>query len=141
MTLTVPELGALFLLLFAVFHFLGILATTRAVLVFLGVVVVGTSGFIGRMLGDIGTWAQHAFGSVTNWAIGVPLAAGLAIVVAIVVIHDLHPKNSATKRTGYLAIALGVFVAVGVAGIPALAGLRGVIVSLMGNATTAINGI
>jgi hypothetical protein len=140
-TLTVPELGALFLLLFGVLYFLGIFATTRAVLAFLGIVVVGTSGFIGRMLGDIGAWAQDAFGSVTGWAIGVPLAAGLFIILGIVVVHDLHPKNSASKRTGWAAISLGVLVAIGVAGIPALSGLRGVILSLMGNATAAINGI
>jgi hypothetical protein len=139
MTLTVPELGALFLLLFGVFHFLGIFATIRAVLVFLGIVVVGTFGFIGRMLSDVGLWAQHAFGSVVNWAIGVPLAAGLFVILAIVLVHDLHPKNAATKRTGWVAIACGLLVAVGVAGIPALAGLRDGIVNLMGSATGAIN--
>lgn len=139
MHLTVPELGVLFLLLFGVLHFLGKFAKTRAVLVFLGIVVVGTTGFLGRILGDIGKWAQNAFGSITNWALGVPLAAGLFIVLAIVLVHDLHPKNGAGKRTGWIAISCGILVAVGVAGIPALAGLRDGITSLLGNAVTAIN--
>ena len=139
MHLTTSELGLLFLLLFGVFHFLGILPTVRAVLVFLGVVIVGTTGFIGRMLADVGTWAQNAFGSITGWAFGVPLAAGLFIVLAIVFIFDVHPKNKAKKRTGWIGIALGILVVVGVAGIPALAGLRGMIVNLVSNTTTAIN--
>ena len=141
MRLTTTELGLLFLLLFGVFHFLGILPTTRAVLVFLGVVIVGTTGFIGRIAADVGTWAQNAFGSVTGWAFGVPLAAGLFIVLAIIFVFDVHPKHSAGKRTGWIAIALGVLVVVGVAGIPALAGLRGAIVNLVGNAATALNSI
>ena len=141
MTLTVTDLGALFLLLFGVFHWLGIFTALRAVLVFLGVVVLGTTGFLGRILGDIGTWAQNAFGSVTNWAVGVPLAAGLFIILAIIFAHDLHPKKTAQPRTGWIGLALGVLVAVGVAGIPALAGLRGAIVGVMGSLTTAINQI
>lgn len=141
MSLTTPELGVLFLLLFAVLHFLGIFATTRAVLVFLGIVIVGTTGFLGRILGDIGTWAQNAFGSITGWALGVSFAAGLFILLALVFVFDVHPKNKAGKRTGWIGIALGVLVVVGVAGIPALAGLRGAIVNLVGNAATALNSI
>jgi hypothetical protein len=139
MTLTVPELGVLLLLVFGVLHFLHKLPTVRAVLVFLGIVAAGTTGFLGRMLGDIGTWAQNAFGSVTNWAIGAPLAAGLFIVLLIVYVHDIHPKNKAAPRTGWIGLALGVLVVVGVTGIPALAGLHAGIVNLLSNATTAIN--
>lgn len=140
MHLTVPELGVLFLLLFGVFHYLHIFAATRAVLVFLGVVIVGSSGFIGRMLADVGVWAQNTFGSITNWAIGVPLAAGLFVILAVVLVHDLHPKKGATPRTGWVALACGVLVAVGIAGIPALSGLHSAIVSLMGSATSLVNG-
>lgn len=139
MKLTVPELGVLLLILFGVLHFLGIFTTIRAVLVFLGVVAVGVTGFLGRILGDVGVWAQHAFGAVTGWAVGVPLAAGLFIVLGIIFVHDLHPKHSTGKRTGWIGLALGVLVAVGVAGIPALNGLHGFIVRLLGSATSVIN--
>ena len=47
--------------------------------------------------------------------------------------------SRAKPRTGWIGLALGVLVAVGVAGIPALAGLRGAIVGVMGSLTTAIN--
>lgn len=139
MNLTVSELGVLFLLLFGVFHFLHIFATIRAVLVFLGVVVVGNSGFVGRMLGDLGSWAQRTFGSITGWAIGVSLTAGLFIVLGVIFAHDLHPKKGASKRTGWIGLALGVLVVAGVTGIPALAGLRGSIVHGLGSIVSAIN--
>lgn len=139
MHLTVTELGALFLLLFAVTHYLGVGTTVRAVLAFLGVIAVGTAGFLGRIIGDVGGWAQSAFGSVTNWLIGVPLAAGLFIVLGVIFLHDLHPKKTTQKRTGWIGIALGVLVVVGVAGIPALSGLRGAIVHGLGSAVSTIN--
>jgi hypothetical protein len=139
MKLTVSEVGVLFLLLFAVFHFLKIFATLRAVLVFLGVVVTGSAGWLGRVLGDIGTWAQHAFGSITGWAVGISLAAGLFIILAVVFIHDLHPRNSAGKRTGWIGVALGVLVVVGVAGIPALGHLRTDILNALGSAVGTVN--
>lgn len=139
MSFTIAELGALMLLLFGLFHWLGIFANTRAVLAFLGVVILGSAGFLGRVITDVGGWAQNTFGSVTNWALGVPLAAGLFIAVAIVFVHDLHPRHSAGRRTGYLGLALGALVVVGVAGVPALAGLHGMILSLVGNAQTALS--
>jgi hypothetical protein len=139
MTLTVTDLGAIFLLLFGLFHFLKIFATVRAVLVFLGVVVIGSTGFIGRILADVGSWAQHVFGDVLNWAIGVPLAAGLFIIIGVILVHDLHPKNSASSRTGWLAVAAGVLVVVGVTGVPALAGLRGGVIDVMSSAVSTIN--
>jgi hypothetical protein len=139
MKLTVPEVGVLFLLLFAVFHFLHIFTAIRAVLVFLGVVIVGSAGFIGRILGDIGTWAQHVFGSITGWAIGISLAGGLFIILAIIFAHDLHPKKTAQPRTGWIGLALGVLVVVGVAGIPALGNLRTDILNAIGSAVGTVN--
>jgi hypothetical protein len=139
MIFTVSELGVLFLLLFVLFHWLGIMPKLRAVLAFVGTVIVGSSGFIGGIVTDVGSWAQNTFGSITNWALGVPLAAGLAIVLGVILVHDLHPKKPAGKRTGYVAVALGALVVVGVAGIPALAGLHNVILSLVGNAQAALS--
>jgi hypothetical protein len=139
MTLTVPGLGALFLLLFVLFHAMGIFARGRAVLAFLGAVIVGSTGIAGRVLTDVVTWLQSAFGSVTGAVFGVTLEAGLFIILAIVVIAHLHPKGTGAKRhTGFLALLLGAMVAVGITGIPALAGLHATIVTALGNAVSAI---
>jgi hypothetical protein len=129
MTFTVPELGALLLLGFVVAHALGVFANMRAIAAFFGVVLIGSAGFGGRVMTDIGGWVEHIFGSLTNWLVGVPLAAGLFIVLVFFVAHDLHPKNTAGPRTGLLALALGVIVAAGITGIPALAGLHNAIIS------------
>jgi hypothetical protein len=139
MKLTVSELGGIFLLLFGVFHFLHIFIKTRSVLVILGIVTVGSAGFVGRMLTDTGSWAQHAFSSVLGWAIGVPVAAGLFIVLVILLVHALFPKNGAPKHTGWIALAVGVLIVAGVAGIPALGGLRGGIDSVMSSIVSTVN--
>ena len=139
MKLTVSELGVLFLLLFGVFHYLGKFATLRAILVFLGVVAIGSGGFLGRILTDAGRWAQDIFGSLTNWAVGVPVAAGLFIILVIIFLHDLHPKKTAKPRTGFVGLALGVLVVVGIAGIPALAHLHADILHGLGSAVSTIN--
>jgi hypothetical protein len=139
MSLTVSELGGLMLLVFGVLRFLGIFANPRAVLAFLGVVVIGSAGFLGNIFATAGSWIQSTGGSVTQWALGVPLVAAPAIAVGIILIHDLHPKNTAGKRTDLLAILAGAFIVVGVAGIPALSGLHSIILQLVGNAQAALS--
>jgi hypothetical protein len=139
MNLTVAELGVLLLLLFGVFHYLRILAGTRAVLAFLGAVAVGLTGVVGRIAGGIALWAQHAVGSVTAWAFGTTLSAGLFIVLVILLVHDLHPKRSASARTGYVALAVGILLVAGVAQFPALAPVVNGIRSLLSDLAAFVN--
>lgn len=141
MHLTVPELGVLLLLLFGVFHYLRILAGTRAVLAFLGAVAVGLTGVVGRVAGDIAGWAQHAVGAVTSWAFGATLSAGLFIVLLILLAHDLHPKRSASGRTGWVAIAVGILLVAGVAQFPALAPVVNGIRSFLAGIATTVNSL
>lgn len=133
MALTVTEAGILCLVLFVLFHWLGILAKTRAVLALLAAVAIG-GGFIGRLIHDLGAWAQRATGAVTAWAFGTALSAVLFVVLAVILVHDLHPRKGASNRTAYVALGVGVLLAAGVAQIPALApvagGLRGLLASL-----------
>jgi hypothetical protein len=136
--LTVPELGVLLLLLFGVCHYLHILAKTRAVLAFLGTVAVGLTGVVGRVSADLATWAQHAVGAVTAWAFGASLSVGLFVLV-ILLVHDLHPKKSASGRTGYLAIAVGILLAAGVSQLPALAPLANGIRSFLASIAAYID--
>jgi hypothetical protein len=139
--LTVPELGALFLVLFGLFHWLGILAATRAVLALLGTVAIGTGGTAGRVLADVSAWLAHAGGAVTAWAFGAAVA-GVAFIIALVIfIHDLHPKKGASRRTGWVAILLGISLAGGVAAIPALAPVASGINSLLSGIASFLNSL
>lgn len=139
MSLTVAEMGVLCLVLFALFHWLGILIKTRAILALIGAASVGLTGVVGRTAGAIANWSQHAFGTVTTWAFGVSLTGGLFIILAILLVHDLHPKKSASKRTGYVALAVGIFLVAGVAQIPALAPVAGGLRSLLSSLTGFVN--
>lgn len=141
MHLSVVELGALFLVLYVLFHWLGILVTTRAVMALLGTVTLGTQGFLGRILGDIGAWLERVGTSVTAWAFGVGIAAVPFLIAVVILIHDLHPKKQASKRTGYVAVLVGVSLASAIAVIPALAPVRSAIYSLMGSIVSLINSL
>jgi hypothetical protein len=137
--MTVSELAVIFLVLFLLLHWLGIFATTRAILAILAVTAIG--GFLGRMLVDVATWLQHATGAITGWALGVSVPAVLFIVLAVILIHDLHPRNGATRRTGWVALATGVLLVAGVAGIPALAPVAGFLRSLLSDIAGFINSL
>ena len=142
MHLTIPELGALMLVLFATFYWLGKFARLRAILAFLGTVAIGTSGFVGRILAAIGGWLASVGGSVTAWAFGTTVAGVFFVVAAIVFIHDLHPKGGgASKRTGLIGLLLGASLASGVAFIPALAPVVSGIHSLLGGIVTFLNSL
>lgn len=142
MHLTVPELGALMLVLFGVFYWLRILPATRAVLAFLGTVAIGTGGFVGRALTSIGTWLQQIGGNVTAALFGVSIAGVVFIIALAVFAYDLHPKGgSASKRTGWAAILVGVSLTSAVALIPALAPVSGWINSLLSGLVTFLGSL
>lgn len=119
MTFTATDLCALALILWGLFHWLRIFAKTRAVLALLS--VVGIGGWIGRVLVDMATWLERVTGAVTGWALGVSIPAALFVVLVILLIHDMHPRNGASGRTSWVALAVGVLLVAGVEGIPALA--------------------
>lgn len=120
-------LGILMLVLFIVFYWLNIFVTLRALLAFVGTILVGFSGFIGQALDWLGHHGAQLAGNLLGWAFGpgAAPAAGtlLVLVTGIVFIHDLHPKKTAGKRTGFAGLALAVFLLAGVSQVPALQGI------------------
>lgn len=112
--------GVILLVGFILFYWLAIFATLRAIMAFVGTILVSTGGFVGHALNIAATWAAHLGGSATGWAFGVALPAVAAIIALVIFIHDLHPKNSAGKRTGFAGIALAALIVAGVTGISAL---------------------
>jgi hypothetical protein len=139
--LTPSELGVLCLLLFGLFYWLGIFAKLRAVLALIGVIGIADGGFLGRLLATAGAALQRAVGAVTAWAFGASLAAGLFIILLVIFIHDLHPKKSAGKRTGWVAVLLGAILVVGVFQIPALAPVTAALWSLPSSIVTFLNSL
>jgi hypothetical protein len=129
LSFTAAELSGLCLLLFGLFYWLGIFAKFR---VFLAVAaVIGLGGFLGRALVVVAGWLQHVTGTITGWLLGVSIPAALFAGLAVVLIHDLHPRHGATRRTSWIAMAVAALLVAGVAGIPALAPLAGALRSLL----------
>jgi hypothetical protein len=134
MVLTAAGVAAVLLVLWGVFHWLGIFGKTRVVLALLA--AVGLGGFLGHALVRVTGWLQHAAGMVTGWAFGVSVPGVLFLVLAVLLIHDLHPGHPASRWTSYVAFGTGTLLVAGVTGIPALAPLAGALQSLL----TAIAG-
>ena len=139
-SLSATGLGVLMLVLFGVFYVLGIFATVRAILAFVGTCLIGTVGFLGGALHAIALWVSNLAASVTGWAFAAPVGGLVLVVIAgVIFIHDLHPKNSAGKRTGFAGIALALVLIAGVAQIPALNGIPASVRNGVGNAQSSIN--
>lgn len=139
MAITPSELGVLCLILFGLFYWLGIFAKFRAVLALIGVIGIADGGFVGRLLGSAAAGLQRAVGAVTATLFGASLAAGLFIVLAVIMVHDLHPRKGAGKRTGWVAVLLGAILVVGVAQVPALAPVTAALRSFPSSLVTFIN--
>jgi hypothetical protein len=131
MALTAAGVAGLALVFWLLFHWLNIFAKTRTVLAL--VAAIGLGGFIGRALVRVVTWLTHLTGTVTGWALGVALPSALFLVLAIILIHDLHPKHGASRRTAYIAFGAGALLVAGVTGIPALAPAASALQSLPAN--------
>ena len=77
-TLSASALGLLMLALFGLFNFLGIFATARAILAFVGTCLIGTAGFAGGTITQIAKWAADLANHATSWAFGV--GGGIAVL-------------------------------------------------------------
>lgn len=136
--LTAAGVAGLCLVFWLVLHLLNIFAKTRAFLAL--VAAIGIGGFLGRALVRVVTWLTQLTGTVTGWALGVAVPGALFLVLAFLLVHDLHPRGgSASRRTGFVALAVGALLVAGVTGIPALAPLASALRSLPANIATFVN--
>jgi hypothetical protein len=138
--LSLAAIGVLCLALFGVFHWLSIAATIRSVLAFVGVCLLGAVGWVGHALADVVTWGSHLGGTVTGWAFGTAVPAVVFIVLAVILIHDWHPKHGASKRTGWIALAVAAILVAGVSGIRAANSIPSGVRSGVTNARTIVPG-
>lgn len=135
-SLPASVIGVIMLAMFLTFYWLKIFPTTRAILAFVGFcLVAGGGGHITGAIEQGARWAAHLGGTATEWAAGISAGALIiTIPVAIIFIHDLHPKNTAGKRTGWAGIALAALLVSGVSGISAANGIPSDIVHGVNNA-------
>lgn len=123
-SLSLLGIGLLLLAGFALCLYLTVLVTIRAIAAFIGMILVGYSGWVGRAIHTATTWFVHLGNSLTGWAFGVAIFGAIATLAAGgIFLHDLHPKKGARKRTGWAGIALALILLAGVSGIPALNGI------------------
>lgn len=140
-SLTATGLGVLMLALFGVFYFLAIFATTRAILAFVGMCLIGTVGFLGGALHAVALWISNLAASVTGWAFAAPVGGLILVVITgVIFIHDLMPKHTAGKRTGWAGIALAALLIAGVSGISQLNNIPTGVQNGVTNARTVVNG-
>lgn len=134
-------LGLLMLVLFGVFYWLSIFATIRAILAFIGTCLIGTAGFLGGALHAVAVWMANLASSATSWGTGIALGGlSLTIIAGVVFIHDLHPKHTAGKRTGWAGVFLAALLIAGVSGIQALNNVPGNVRNGVTNARTVGGG-
>jgi len=140
-SLSATGLGVLMLVLFGVFYVLGIFATIRAVLAFVGTCLIGTVGFLGGALHAVALWVSNLAASLTGWAFAAPVGGLVLVVIAgVIFIHDLMPKHTAGKRTGWAGVALAALLIAGVSGIPQLNNIPAGVQNGVTNARTVVNG-
>ena len=137
-SLSLGAIGAICLVLFGVFYWLAVLPTTRAILAFVGGILIGSAGFIGHALDAIGGWLSHIGAALTSWAFGFPVLAAVTVIVGVVFVHDLMPKHTAGKRTGWAGLILAGLIVAGATGIPALNSVGTTIQSAVTNAKTIV---
>ena len=117
------------------FYWLGIFIKIRAVMAFIGTCIV-TGGLFGEILTWIVVHVSDLLGSVAGKAFGVALPGLGVIVLAVIWLHDLHPKKSAKGRTFWIGIALAACLVAGLSSWTALNHIPANVRNGVGTATT-----
>jgi hypothetical protein len=117
MTMTTAQLGLILLTGATMAFVFGVFATVRVFALIIGIVLVAATGTPARIFhwaaGVVG-WGSSLTDSLTTWGLGVAFPGLFAIILAGIVIYDLHPKGGrASRRTFWAAAGLAVLVAAG----------------------------
>ena len=117
--MTLIEWGALALVAAGMFYWLGILPKIQVILAFIGTCIV-TGGLFGDLLARGVTLVSNLLGTLTGKIFGTAIPGLLVIILGILFIHDLMPKNGAGKRTFWVGIALAACLVAGLSSFTAL---------------------
>lgn len=123
--MTTTQLGLVLLVLAILAFIAGRLPAFRVYALVIGIVVLaGAGGHLVRFLNPVISWLNSFLGSATIWAVGVAFPGLLAIILAAITIHDLHPRTGKpTRRTFWVAGLLAVMVATASTNVSFLNGL------------------
>ena len=117
--MTLIEWGALALVAAGMFYWLGILPKIQVILAFIGTCIV-TGGLFGHLLTRGVTLVSNLLGTLTGKIFGAAVPGLLVIILGILFIHDLLPKNTTGKRTFWVGIALAACLVAGLSSFTAL---------------------
>jgi quinol-cytochrome oxidoreductase complex cytochrome b subunit len=118
------ETGVLLVVGAVTLYVVGWLPTVRAIMVFLGILLVGTAGHLLGWLAYVVKALAGVTSVATAWAFGIALPAAALLVLLILAVYDMHPRNKASRRTFWVAAALALIIASGATTLPALSSLR-----------------
>jgi hypothetical protein len=140
-SLTLAQWGLLLIIAFGLFYWLRIFIVIRTIALFVGILLLGTAGWVERMATDLARWASEITGSITAWAFGVSITWILAAVAAVIFIHGLHPKNPTKNHHAWWGAALAFLLIAGTASaLPLLNHVPADVQNGVQNAQTAIGG-
>lgn len=109
--LSLTGLGLVFIVGAVLAFIAGRLPLIRVILIFIGIILVGNGGHLTGLIAPIIGFLQGILGTVTTWAVGVVVPSLLALVLAAMLIHDVHPKTGKpTRRTFWVAALLAVMI-------------------------------
>lgn len=144
MDLTLAGIGLAALVLFAIFHWRDYFRGIRAVLAFGGIILVAgaASGALGfNLLIKLVTWIEALLSDLTYAAIH--LRAGAFVLFLFLgawFAIDMHPKNKASRATGWVGLALAIVIIVGVPQLPWLQKVPPAVRNGVQNAQTTVQG-
>jgi hypothetical protein len=118
--MTPAEIGGILLVLGGLAFAFGRFPSIRAVALFVGAILVGTTGHVAHWTIVICTWLSGVTSSVFAWGFGVAVPALFAIILIWLFGHGVHPKNRASRLTSIAGLALGFMVAAGITNISLL---------------------
>jgi hypothetical protein len=124
--MTTVDIGLVALTLAILAFVFGRFATARVIALIVGIVLVATAGggHLFSWATSVTSWLNGFVGTATTWAVGVAFPGLLAIVLAFIVAHDLHPKTgTASRRTFFAAGLLAVMIAAASTNVSFLNGL------------------
>ena len=120
--------GAILITLSTLAYFTGRLPRVRAIGVFVGILLTGINGHVVTIASHFVAWLARLSSGLFVWAFGVTAGVGGVILLAVGVyflVHDLHPRGSAKKRTFWIAAAMALVIAAGATGFAGLNNLPG----------------